>query len=201
MKNILNYINESSSIKNNDFINIFEENELDNYSNLEDVYEAIFDKIYSVNEGIFSKIGQALKRLGDKAETADKNIEAKINKMSDAAKNAIEKAKKTAGDSWNSIKDVYTNTIAQIDDAVMQSKTIIQDISKRANIKVDELEAKIATIAANAIANGKEKLAQSFTDVKKMTAINTFVGGALMCIKSGMDSEQLLDLMTSAGIK
>ena len=84
MKNILTYINENNNSYNQ--INIFEEYELDSFSNLEDVYEAIFDKIFIVNEGIFSKIGQALKKLGDKAENLDKNIDEKIKKMSDIGK-------------------------------------------------------------------------------------------------------------------
>lgn len=190
-----------TSIDNAEDLVIFEAAEIEAAQDLQQVYEMLFDKMFVVEEGLFSKIGNALSKMGDKSKELDDKIEAKKKAMSDAAKAAIENAKKKAGDAWDKVKDTYTNAVAQVDAGVQASKTYWDKLSDKIGMKMSEIEAKVATIITNGIAKGKEKIVKLFSEADKAAAINTFIGGALMCIKNGMNSSDLIDIMSAAGIQ
>ena len=208
MKTLNTYINESSII--NDLL--FESAlELDENTSLQDVYESLFDKLYSdnmINEGLFSKIGQALKKLGDKASAKGEEIDQKINDLSDAGKAAIENAKKKAGDAWDDVKGVYTNAVSAIDNAISASKDTITDMAEKFKIKKDQLEATVANVYTNAIAKGGEfaKKAQEWVaDATKypaqIAACVAIITGAKMATAAGYDSSMIIDLLSAAGVK
>ena len=195
MKPLINYL-----LIDNDAINLFEADEIKNVTSLYEAYTLYYDKLSSIKEGLFSKLGAALKKMGDKAAEKGQNIDDTINKLSNDAKQAIQDVKNKAKDSWDSIKDVYVNTIAKVDDAIAKSKASVEGIAKQTGMKVSEVQGKIATILTNAIAKGNTKLSNMFSDTKKMIAINAFLSGAMGCIKAGMNTDNLLDIMTAAGI-
>ena len=190
-----------TSIDNSEDFVIFEAAEIEAAQDLQQVYEMLFDKMFVVEEGLFSKIGNALSKMGDKSKELDDKIEAKKKAMSDAAKAAIENAKKKAGDAWDKVKDTYTNAVAQVDAGVQASKEYWDKLSGKIGMKMSEIEAKVATIITNGIAKGKEKIVKLFSEADKAAAINTFIGGALMCLKNGMNSSDLIDIMSAAGIQ
>lgn len=208
MKRLNNYINESSNFTELLFESALELNE---NTTLQNVYESLFDKLYSdnmINEGLFSKIGKALKNLGDKALTKGEEIDKKINNLSDAGKNAIETAKKKAGDAWDDVKGVYTNAVSAIDNAISASKDTISGMAEKFKIKKDQLEATVANVYANAIAKGGEfaKKAQEWIiDATKypaqLSACIAIITGAKMAIVAGYDSSMIIDLLSAAGIK
>lgn len=190
-----------TSIDNSEDLVIFEAAEIEAAQDLQQVYEMLFDKMFVVEEGLFSKIGNALSKMGDKSKELDDKIEAKKKAMSDAAKAAIDNVKKKAGDAWDKVKDTYTNAVAQVDAGVQASKAYWDDLSSKIGMKMSEIEAKVATIITNGIAKGKEKIVKLFSEADKAAAINTFIGGALMCLKNGMNSSDLIDIMSAAGIQ
>lgn len=190
-----------TSIDNSEDFVIFEAAEIEAAQDLQQVYEMLFDKMFVVEEGLFSKIGNALSKMGDKSKELDDKIEAKKKAMSDAAKAAIDNVKKKAGDAWDKVKDTYTNAVAQVDAGVQASKEYWDKLSGKIGMKMSEIEAKVATIITNGIAKGKEKIVKLFSEADKAAAINTFIGGALMCLKNGMNSSDLIDIMSAAGIQ
>ena len=113
----------------------------------------------------------------------------------------LENAKKKAGKAWDKVKDTYTNAVAQVDAGVQASKEYWDKLSGKIGMKMSEIEAKVATIITNGIAKGKEKIVKLFSEADKAAAINTFIGGALMCLKNGMNSSDLIDIMSAAGIQ
>lgn len=207
MNSLQNYIYESSITNDLLFESIFEINES---LSLQNVYESLFDKLYSentINEGLFSKIGAALKKLGNKASVKGEEIDKKIDKLSDAAKGAIENAKKKAGDAWDDIKGVYTNAVSAIDNAISASKDTISDMAEKFKIKKSQLETTVANVYANAIAKGGEfaKKAQEWiNDASKypaqIAACVAIITGAKMAISAGYDSSMIIDLLASAGV-
>lgn len=173
---------------------------------IEDVYENIFNRMYNINEciineGFFSKVANLLKNAGNKVENFDKTLEDKRNKLSDAAKNAIANAKQTAGNDWNSIKDTFSNVVALIDGGLQDAKGAITDAVKKAGIKADEIEIKLAEIYTNGIARKKETIINTLADVKKIPAVNALMIGAIMCNKAGFNSSQIIDILDAAGVK
>ena len=208
MKTLNTYINESTL--NNDLL--FESVlELHENTTLQDVYESLFDKLYSentINEGLFSKIGATLKKIGDKASAKGEEIDQKINNLSDAGKAAIETAKKKAGNTWDDVKGVYTNAVSAIDNAISASKDTITNMAEKFKIKKDQLEATVANVYANAIAKGGEfgKKAQEWVAnaakyPAQIAACVAIITGAKMATVAGYDSSMIIDLLASAGIK
>jgi len=208
MKTLNNYINESCIINDLLFESVLEINES---LSLQNVYESLFDKLYSensINEGLFSKIGAALKKLGDKASSKGEEIDKKIDSLSDAAKSAIENAKKKAGDAWDDIKGIYTNAVSAIDNAISVSKDTISDMAEKFKIKKSQLETTVANVYANAIAKGGEfakKSQEWINDATKysaqIAACVAIITGAKMAISAGYDSGMIIDLLASAGVK
>lgn len=208
MKTLNNYINESSIINDLLFESVLEINES---LSLQNVYESLFDKLYSentINEGLFSKIGVALKKLGDKASIKGEEIDKKIDKLSDAAKGAIENAKKKAGDAWDDVKGVYTNAVSAIDNAISASKDTISDMAEKFKIKKSQLETTVANVYANAITKGGEfaKKAQEWINDStkypaQIAACVAIITGAKMAISAGYNSSMIIDLLASAGVK
>ena len=208
MKRLNNYINESSNFNELLFESALE---LDENTTLQNVYESLFDKLYSdnmINEGLFSKIGKALKNLGDKALTKGEEIDKKINNLSDAGKNAIETAKKKAGDAWDDVKGVYTSAVSAIDNAITASKDTISNMAEKFKIKKPQLEVTVANVFANAIAKNGEfaKQAQEWIiDTTKypaqLSACIAIITGAKLAITAGFDSSMIIDLLSAAGIK
>lgn len=173
---------------------------------IEDVYENIFNRMYNINEciineGFFSKVANLLKNAGNKVENFDKTLEDKRNKLSDAAKNAIANAKQTAGNDWNSIKDTFSDVVALIDGGLQDAKGAITDAVKKAGIKADEIEIKLAEIYTNGIARKKETIINTLADAKKIPAVNALMIGAIMCNKAGFNSSQIIDILDAAGVK
>ena len=66
-----------TSIDNAEELVIFEAAEIEAAQDLQQVYEMLFDKMFIVEEGLFSKIGNALSKMGDKSKELDDKIEAK----------------------------------------------------------------------------------------------------------------------------
>ena len=199
-------LNEYLAINNNDDLSIgavvlFEAHEIENFTDLQQVYEALFDKMFIVEEGLFSKIGKALSNLGDKAENFDKNLEEKKKKLSDAAKAAIENAKKKAGDTWDKVKTAYTNTVAQVDSALKASKDTIVKYAQSVKMKVEEVEAKIASIATAAMAKGGEigkKIMGILGDALKAPAMIAYFTTTLAAVKCGIDTNTLISCIQIA---
>lgn len=198
MKTLNEFLTKTTTSEN---VVVFESHEIDNFANLQEVYEALFDKMFIVEEGLFSKLGNALSKLGKKSEELDSKIEAKKKAMSDAAKAAIESAKKKAGDAWDKVKDTYIAAVAQVDAGMQASKDYIVNLAKATGMKIDELEGKMASMITNAVANGKTKLAEMFADSKKAAAINTLISGAVLCSKQGLSKDEILSVLEIAGIK
>lgn len=208
MKTLNKFIYESSE----DFNLLLESiQEIDENITLENVYESLFDKLYNngmINEGLFSKIGNALAKLGDKAKSGGENLDKKIDQASDAAKSAINKAKEKAGEAWDKVKDVYTNAVTAIDSAITASKETIVNLAEKFKLKKEELEATIANVYTNAMASGKEigkKLLDWTTNASKfpaqLAAGAIIITGAKVALLAGFDGSMIMDLLLSAGVK
>lgn len=209
MRNFKEFVNESLFEDNVLFENALEINEDED---LQMVYEQLFYMMFMVNEGIFSKIGNALKKglnnVADKAGKAGESIDAKIEKMSDAAKKAIELAKKEAGDAWDSVKDTYVSAVSAVDTTIAKSKGAIQDMAKRMNAKVENIEAAFGKVYSTAIATGSQigkAIAQWFLEPEKndaqISAMNTFLSALMVTKSAGIKQEQLVMMIKAAGIE
>ena len=201
MKTIKEYLS-----SNNSETLLFES--IDTTMSLQEVYEALYDKMfndeYELNEGL----GDWLRKLASKGDKVDKKAAElkqaatdKIKKMSNDAKAAIENVKAKAGDSWEKVKDTYTSTIATIDDAIQNAKASVEDLVKNAGIKMADFMATSAQVMANMFVQGKEKVANSFKDTKKAAAFNALLIGAILCKNNGIDSSQIIDILSAAGIQ
>lgn len=201
MKTIKEYL----SSKNSQTL-LFES--IDTTMSLQEVYEALYDKMfdneYQLNEGL----GDWLRKLADKGDKVDKKAtelkqaaQDKIKKMSDDAKAAIENVKAKAGDSWDKVKDTYIAAVATIDDAIQNAKTSVEDVVKNAGIKVADFMATSAQVLSNLYAQGKDKLANSFKDTKTAAAMQALLLGAILCKNNHIDSSQILDILSAAGIQ
>jgi hypothetical protein len=143
MKHLNNYLIESSEINDLLLESIYD---IDENAILQSVYESILYKLYSnnmINKGFFSKIGQALKKLGDKALAKGEDLDQKIDKLSDAGKSALKSVKNKEGDAWNDIKGRYVNTVSAIDSAIKSSDDSISDMADKFKIKKYNLLATI----------------------------------------------------------
>lgn len=201
MKTIKEYLS-----SNNSQTLLFES--IDTTMSLQEVYEALYDKMFDnecqLNEGL----GDWLRKLADKGDKVDKKAaelkqaaQEKIKKMSDDAKAAIENVKAKAGESWDKVKDTYTAAVATIDDALQNAKTSVEDVVKGAGIKMADFMATSAQVLSNLYAQGKEKLANSFKDTKTAAAMQALLLGAILCKNNNIDSSQVLDILAAAGIQ
>ena len=207
MKSLNKYITESESSNDLLFESIINSENM----TLENVYENMFDTLfetYQVNEGLFSKIGNALAELGVKAKKGGESMDKKIEKLSDAAKSAINTAKEKAGDAWDKVKDTYTNAVVAVDNAITASKETISQLAEKFKVKKEELEALVANTCANAIAQGKEigkKLQEWTADATKFTAqmaaSAAIVSAAKIAMAAGYNSNMIIDLLDAAGVK
>ena len=202
MRTITEYLNSSNS---NEFM-LFES--INTEMSLQEVYESLFDKMFNEDRQLNEGLGDWLRKLagkGDKIDAKAKELKdaakAKIDKISDAAKNAIEAAKQKAGDAWDSVKDTYTSAVATIDDAIQNAKASVEDMVTKAGIKMETFVATAGQVMSNMYAQGKEKLANSFKDTKKAAAFNALLLGAILCKNNGIDSSQMLDILSAAGVK
>ena len=201
MKTIKEYLS-----SNNDQTLLFEN--IDTAMSLQEVYEVLYDKMfddqYQLNEGL----GDWLRKLAAKGDEIDKRATElkksatdKINNMSDAAKTAIENAKKNAGESWGKVKGTYTAAVATIDTALRTAKTSVENLVKAAGIDMSAFEGTAAQVLSNLYGQGKTKLANSFTDTKAAAAMQTLLLGAILCKNNNIDTSQILEILSAAGIK
>jgi gas vesicle protein len=190
MKSLYEFLNSQMAQAGANDVVIFEAHEIEQFTDVQQVYEALFDKMFIVEEGLFSKIGDALAKLGDKSKEMDAKIEDKKKKLSDAAKSAIETVKQKAGNMWDKVKDTYTNVVAQVDSALQSTKDTIASFADKMKVKASELEAKVATIVTNAMAKGGElgkKLMGFLADVVKAPALVAFFTSAVVAAKVGVE--------------
>ena len=201
MKTIKEYLS-----SNNSETLLFES--IDTTMSLQEVYEALYDKMfdneYQLNEGL----GDWLRKLADKGDKVDKKAaelkqaaEESINKMSGDAKAAIENVKKKAGKSWDKVKGTYTAAVATIDSALQNAKTSVENVVKASGIKMAAFIATSAQVLSNLYAQGKDKLANSFKDTKSAAAMQALLLGAILCKNNGIDSSQIIDILSAAGIQ
>lgn len=174
---------------------------------LQEVYEALYDKMfddyYQLNEGLgdwLCKLAAKGDKIDKRASELKKSATEKINNMSDDAKAAIETVKKNAGDSWNKVKDTYTAAVATIEDAIQNAKTSVEDVVKAAGIKVSDFMGTSAEVLSNLYAQGKDELANSFKETKTAAAMQALLLGAILCKNNNIDSSQILDILSAAGI-
>ena len=181
---------------------------LDTEMSLHDVYvemyDRMFDKDYQLNEGL----GDWLRKLADKGDKIDKKAaelkqaaQEKIKKMSNDAKEAIETVKAKTGDSWDKVKDTYISAVATIDDAIQNAKTSVENNVKNAGLKMSSFLATSAQVLSNLYAQGKDKLANSLKETKRVAAFNALILGAILCKKNGIDSSTILDILSAAGVE
>lgn len=201
-------LNGNNTIQYNDVV-LFESYEIEQFESLQEVYEAIFYKLFDgenecLNEGLGSFFGK-LQKWGEKTDKKvsdfKQSVKDKVKSLSDAAKNAIESAKEKAGKAWDKVKDTYISVVASIDNALKSSKDTIVKFAANAKIKVEELEAKIASIITNAMAKGKdlgEKLINILTNTVKGTLLVAYFTTALAAAKGGIETDTLLDTLTLA---
>ena len=213
MKTLTTYLNECS-FNRTMIIEALTEVERNNMS-LQDVYEAFFDELYAnnmINEGLFSSIGNALKKLGQKSEDFDTAIGEKTGnikrKLSDAATKAIEYAKQKAGNAWDSVKGVYTSVVSAIDSAIEASKNTITNLAKQFKVKVEEIEAGISNVYTKIISTGS-KLGQKILEWTKdsvkfaaqLSAGTILITGIKVAMTAGYTTEMITDLLSIAGVK
>lgn len=202
MRTITEYLNSSNSNEFMLFENINEE------MTLQEVYESLFDKMFDENMQLNEGLGDWLRKLADKGDKVDAKAKElkdaakqKIDKMSDDAKNAIAGAKQKAGDAWDSIKDTYTAAVATVDDALQNAKASIEDVVKKSGVKMDAFMSATAQTITNLYAQGKDKLANAFKDTKNTAAMQTLMLGAILCKNNGINSSQMLDILSAAGVQ
>lgn len=206
----LNMISLNEYLKSEKTNNLFFEDALSNPNNLtlEEVYLEIFDQMIMMNEGILSALGKAFKKMGGKMEDAEAVAKEKMAKASDACKKAYEKAKEKAGKAWDKVKHVYASVITTIDEAIQNSKKAMDQMVANAGMKLEDFEATCAQVYANAIEKGTaagkqiiEWVQNKSNGVQKIAAMNTFLIGAMMANKAGLDSGMALEILQSAGFK
>ena len=202
MKTLTEYLNDS---KNNHAL-IFET--LDTEMSLYDVYVEMYDRMFDEDCQLNEGLGSWLRKLADKGDKIDKqanelkqSAQEKIKKMSNDAKEAIETVKSNAGDSWDKVKDTYVSVVATIDDAVQNAKSSVEDAVRGAGIKMSSFVATSAQVLSNLYAQGKDKLANSLKETKRVAAFNALILGAILCKKNGIDSSTILDILSAAGIE
>ena len=181
---------------------------IDTTMSLQEVYEALYDKMfdneYQLNEGLgdwLRKLAAKGDKIDKKAEELKTSAEEKIKNMSKDAKEAIENVKKKVGKSWDDVKDTYTAAVATIDDAIQNAKTSVENNVKNAGLKMSSFLATSAQVLSNLYAQGKDKLANSLKDTKKAAAFNAILLGAILCKKNGIDSSTILDILSAAGVE
>lgn len=204
MKQLVEFLNESQK---QEFISIFEDVLSDDSQiTLQECYEELFDKMFYVNEGLFSKLAGKLRNWADSADKADDKLRERVDNASDAAKNAIASAKKKAGKLWDKVSGTYCSVVMAVDDAIAMSKDSIVKLCAQSKVKVEEFESKCALIYTNAIAKSQNtaKAIQEWVNDKskgaqKFAALNTLLMGAIMAKSAGIDSGMALDILASAG--
>ena len=77
----------------------------------------------------------------------------------------------------------------------------VEDLVKNAGIKMADFMATSAQVMATMFAQRKEKVANSFKDTTKATAFNALLIGAILCKNNGIDSSQIIDILSDAGIQ
>ena len=201
MKTIKEYLS-----SNNSETLLFES--IDTTMSLQEVYEALYDKMfdneYQLNEGLgdwLRKLAAKGDKIDKKAEELKTSAEEKIKNMSKDAKEAIENVKKKVGKSWDDVKDTYTAAVATIDDALQNAKTSVENVVKAAGINMSAFMGTSAEVLSNLYAQGKDKLANSFKDTKSAAALQALLLGAILCRNNNIDSSQILDILSAAGIQ
>jgi hypothetical protein len=214
MKNLTDFIY-NSNITNESLL--FEDIFNNDYETLEDVYEALFDKIYSIDEGFFGAIGNKLKDWGsklaqggakaaEKGEELDKNIEEKVKKASEAAKKAIKSAKEKAGNAWDKVKNSYKSIVTSVDKAVLDNKAVIEQLCKTLNMHADEVEGLLAKVILQTISESEEfgkDYANWSTkgDTKKILGLVVTIMGVKLAKDNKVESKTILTLLSGAGVK
>ena len=95
-----------------------------------------------------------------------------------------------------------TNTNLEKEKIMLSNEEIAE--YKRLKKDVDEANVEKQTMKAEIkvfVQQGKEKLANSFKDTKKAAAFNALLLGAILCKNNGIDSSQMLDILSAAGVK
>ena len=181
---------------------------IDTTMSLQEVYEALYDKMFDNNYQLNEGLGDWLRKLADKGDKVDKKAaelkqaaKESINKMSGDAKAAIENVKKKAGKSWDKVKGTYTAAVATIDSALQNAKTSVENVVKASGIKMAAFIATSAQVLSNLYAQGKDKLANSFKDTKSAAAMQALLLGAILCKNNGINSSQIIDILSAAGIQ
>lgn len=180
---------------------------LDTEMSLHDVYVEMYDRMFNEDCQLNEGLGDWLRKLADKGDKIDKKAtelkqaaQEKIKKMSDDAKSAIETVKANAGDSWDKVKDTYISAVATIDDAIQNAKTSVEDAVRGAGIKMSSFLATSAQVLSNLYSQGKDKIANSLKETKRVAAFNALILGAILCKKNGIDSSTILEILSAAGI-
>ena len=180
---------------------------LDTEMSLHDVYVEMYDRMFNEDCQLNEGLGDWLRKLADKGDKIDKKAtelkqaaQEKIKKMSDDAKSAIETVKANAGDSWDKVKDTYISAVATIDDAIQNAKSSVEDAVRGAGIKMSSFLATSAQVLSNLYSQGKDKIANSLKETKRVAAFNALILGAILCKKNGIDSSTILEILSAAGI-
>lgn len=205
MKSLNEFLNGNNNVQYNDVV-LFEAYEIEQFESLQEVYEAIFDKMFdiedeSINEGFFSALSNGLRKMADTTDKVKAKKDEFTKKLSDAAKNAIESAKEKAGKAWDKVKDTYTSVVGSIDNALKSTKDTIVKFAANAKLKVEEVESKIAAITTNAIAKGGnvgKKIGEIIADVAKAPFLVAFLTTALAAASVGLDIKTLSGALTAA---
>lgn len=205
MKSLNEFLNGNNTIQYNDVV-LFEAYEIEQFESLQEVYEAIFDKMFdieddSINEGFFSALSNGLRKMADTTDKVKAKKDEFTKKLSDAAKNAIESAKEKAGKAWDKVKDTYTSVVGSIDNALKSTKDTIVKFAANAKLKVEEVESKIAAITTNAIAKGGnvgKKIGEIIADVAKAPFLVAFLTTAIAAASVGLDIKTLSGALTAA---
>lgn len=209
MKNLNEFLSASSYAETNNNYKVtplFEAYEIEQFESLQEVYEAIFDKMFdieddSINEGFFSALSNGLRKMADTTDKVKAKKDEFTKKLSDAAKNAIESAKEKAGKAWDKVKDTYTSVVGSIDNALKSTKDTIVKFAANAKLKVEEVESKIAAITTNAIAKGGnvgKKIGEIIADVAKAPFLVAFLTTAIAAASVGLDIKTLSGALTAA---
>ena len=181
---------------------------LDTEMSLHDVYVEMYEKMFNEDCQLNEGLGSWLRKLAEKGDKIDKKAvelnqatQEKVKRMSDDAKSAIATVKAKAGDSWDKVKNTYISAVATVDNAIQNAKASVEDVIKGAGIKISQFTATSAQVLSNLYAQGKDKLANSLKETKRVAAFNALILGAILCKKNGIDSSTILDILSAAGIE
>ena len=181
---------------------------LDTETSLYDVYIEMYDRMFNEDCQLNEGLGDWFRKLADKGDKVDKkaaelkqSAQEKIKKLSGDAKSAIATAKAKAGNSWDKVKATYISAVATVDDAIQNAKASVEDVIRGAGIKISQFTATSAQVLSNLYAQGKDKLANSLKDTKRVAAFNALILGAILCKNNGIDSSTILDILSAAGIQ